>query len=727
MPVSAVAQQPAWPVIGYLSGLPPEDRVRSIFAGSRDKGSKPAPPIAARKPERLIAHGIERIDDYAWLRDPNWRVVLKNPAVLACDIRAHIEAENRYAEAVLTPLAGLQRRLFNELKGRLEPAASEVPLPDGLYEYWREYSPGAEHPRIMRTRAGSAKQVLVDGSAIAAGNPYFSFGTTRHSSNHRLFAYLVDLTGSESYRLRVRDIASGRDLQLDIADVATFAWAADSGTLFYVRLDAEHRPRFVYRHRLGSDPAADQLVYEEKDPGFEVSVSLTPTRRFIRIETGDLNADETWLIDARRPESAPQVIAPRERGLRYEVGDWGDRLVIRTNVDGAQDFKIVTTPVSAPGRVNWRDLIPYREGRQILSAIAFSGHLARFERENGLKRVVIRRSIDGAEHAVHFDEEAYAVELVTPYEYDTPTLRLRYSSPATPEQILDYRMDTRERVLRKQQKIPSGHDPSAYVVRRLFATTADDEQVPITVLHRKHLPIDGSAPLFLESYGAYGEASEAKFNAHLFSLVDRGFVYAIAHIRGGSEKGERWHDAGRLANKVNTFIDFITVVEYLIKAGYSTAGRIVALGESAGGTLMGAVANMRPDLFAGIVAGVPFVDVLTFLLDESLPLTFNDRLEFGDPNDPAIYSSVAAYSPYDNVKAQAYPPMLVTAGLNDPRTQYWEPAKWVAKLRAMKTNDARIVLVTYISAGHFGAPGRFKTLEEMAMIQTFALDVTGRR
>jgi oligopeptidase B len=714
----------------FLIVLPPAPDARADSTSPprrATKAAKIAPPVAARKPARLSAHGIERVDDYAWLRDPNWREVLKKPAVLAREIRVHIEAENRYAKAVLAPLASLQSRLLKELKGRIEPATSEVPLPDGPYAYWKEYVPAAEHPRIVRAGAGGAKQVLVDGSAIAAGKPYFSFGTTRHSPDHRLYAYLVDLTGGESYRLRVRDIGSGRDLPLDIPEVSTFAWAADSMTLFYVRLDTEHRPRLVYRHRLGSDPATDALVYEERDLGFEVSLSLTPTERFILIATADQDTSETWLIDAARPASAPVVIAPRERGLRYEVGDWGDRLLIRTNADGAQDFKIVTAPASAPGRANWRDLIPYRQGRQILSAITFSGHLARLEREDGLKRVVIRRKADGAEHAVRFNEEAYAVEFVVPYEFDTSTLRFRHNSPATPDQIFDYNMETRERVLRKRQKIPSGHDPSAYVVRRLFATTADNEQVPITVLHSKRLPIDGSAPLLLDGYGAYGVSSEAEFNADLFSLVDRGFVYAVAHIRGGSEKGERWHDAGRGANKVNTFNDFIAVVEYLIKAGYGAPRRVVARGDSAGGTLIGAVANMRPDLFAGIIAVVPFVDVLNFLLDESLPLTFSERAEFGDPQDPAIYRVVAAYSPYDNVKAQPYPPMLVTAGVSDPRTQYWEPVKWVAKLRAMKTNDARIVLVTHMSAGHSGAPGRFKVLEEVAMIQAFALDVTGKR
>jgi oligopeptidase B len=688
-----------------------------------------APPVAARKPVRLSVHGIERVDDYAWLRDPNWREVIRKPSVLAREIRAHIEAENRYAKAVLAPLAGLRSQLLKEMKGRIEPAASGVPLPDGPYAYWQKYVPGAEHPRVVRApRDGGAERVLLDGAALAAGKPYFSLGTSVHSPDHRLYAYAIDVSGDESYHLRVRDIASGRDLPLDIPDISTFTWAPDSATLFYVKLDAEHRARLVYRHRLGADPAKDPLVYEEKDLGFEVSVGLTRTQRFIVISSSGQDTSESWLIDAKVPTSAPVVVAARQNEIQYDVSDWGDRLLIRTNADGADDFKVVTAPVEATGRANWRDLIPYKQGRQILSTITFSGHLVRLEREDGLERIVIRRKSDGAEHTVSFSEEAYSVDLISPYEFDTHTLRFGYESPATPRQTFDYDMDSRERILRKQQRIPSGFDPSGYVVRRLFAPTADHEQVPITVLYRKGLPLDGSAPLFLEGYGAYGLSIDADFNSRIFSLVDRGFVYAIAHVRGGSEKGKRWHDGGRRANKVNTFTDFIAVAEFLTKTGYSTAGRIVARGDSAGGTLMGAIANMRPDLFAGIVARVPYVDVLNTLLDDSLPLTVSDYPEFGDPvHDLSAYRVIASYAPYENVKAQAYPHMLVTAGLSDPRVQYWEPLKWVAKLRAMKTNDARIALVTRMSAGHFGAAGRFEALDEAAMIQAFAIDVTRRR
>jgi oligopeptidase B len=723
--ISLVGRAVAWPLAAHAQQ--PEFSESLENAAAEATSVRPVPPQAPRKPVRLTAHGIERVDDYAWLRDPNWREVIQDPSRLAPEIRAHLEAENKYAEAVLAPLASLRLKLVEEMIGRIEPDESDVPLPDGPYAYWAKYLPGAEHPRIVRSACGGgSEELLLDGPVLAEGKPYFSFGDYRHSPDHRLFGYAVDETGSESYHLRIRDLRSPRDLPDVILDVSTFAWARDSRTLFYVRLDDDHRPRFVYLHRIGSDPAGDRLVYEEKDLGFEVSIASTRSGRFVVISTENGDTSEQRLIDAARPQLKPLLVVTRTLGLRYYVDDWGDRLVIRTNADGAADFKIATAPASAPGRKNWRELLPHKEGRRILEIVALADHLVRLERENGLERLVIRRKAAGDEHAVVVDEEAYSLDLQSPYEFDTRIIRFSYSSLATPKQVFDYDAESRERVLRKQQRIPSGHDRSAYILRRLAVTTADIEQVPVTVMHRKDLPIDGSAPLYLEGYGAYSYVFPISFDSKILSLVDRGMVYAIAHVRGGLEKGERWHDAGRRANKPNTFTDFIAVAEYLNKAGYAAPGRIVARGDSAGGLLMGAVANMRPDLFAGIVARVPFVDVLNTMLDESLPLTVSDFSEWGDPiRDVAPYRTIADYAPYENVVAQRYPHILVTAGISDPRVQYWEPAKWVAKLRARKTNDARIALVIRMSAGHFGAAGRFEELDEVGLIQAFALDVTG--
>lgn len=689
----------------------------------------PAPPSAAQEPVRLSIHGIERVDPYSWLRASNWRDVLEDPAKLDPAIRAHIEAENRYAGAVLAPLSGLRVKLAEEMKSRIEQDESGVPVPDGPYSYWTKFLPGAEHALVVRApRSGGSEELLLDGPALAEGSTYFSLGDHQHSPDHRLYAYLTDESGSENYRLRVRDLGTGRDLPDVIAYVSSFAWSSDSGTLFYVKLDDDHRPLMVYRHRLGTDPADDQVIFREKDPGFEVSVDSTRTDRFIVISTANGETSEQWLIDSTKPESAPVLVAAREPNVRYHLEDWGDQFVIRTNAGGAEDFKIVTAPVAAPGRESWRDLVPHKQARRIIETVALAGHLVRLEREDGLERLVIRRKADGGEHAIWFGEEAYSLELGLAYEFDTTTIRFQYSSPATPKQTFDYDVESRARVLLKQQKVPSGHDPSAYMVRRLEVTTADSEKVPVTVLHRRNLPLDGSAPLFLEGYGAYSFAFPMAFDPNLFSLVDRGFVYAIAHVRGGLEKGERWRNAGRLESKSNTFKDFIAVAEHLSASGYTAPARIVARGDSAGGLLMGAVANMRPDLLAGIIARVPFVDALNTTLDESLPLTIGDFTEWGDPiRDVAAYRTIASYSPYDNVAAQPYPHILVTAGLRDPRVPYWEPAKWVAKIRAMKTNDARVMLITNMSAGHFDGTGRFAALDEVVLIQAFALDVTGMR
>ena len=565
---------------------------------------------------------------------------------------------------------------------------------------------------------GGPEEVLLDGPALAAGKSNFSFGAAHHSPDHRLYAYLVDETGAESYDLRIRDIASGRDLPVIIPSVASFAWARDSRTLFYVQLDDEYRERFVYRHRIGGDPANDQLVYEEKDPGFAASVHATLSGRFVVISTGNLATSEEWLIDAAHPERKPALVVRRRPGLRYAVADWGDRLVILTNADGADDFKIVTAPSSAPARKDWRDLVPYKEGRRILQMITLADYLVRNELEDGVERLVIRRKADGSEDVVTFDEEAYSLSIEPPLEFATRTIRFSYSSPATPVQIFDYDMESRQRILRKQQNVPSGHDPSRYQVRRLAAVTADNEQVPITVLHSAGMRLDGSAPLFLEAYGAYGLAVPDSFDSNILSLVDRGFVYAIAHVRGGLEKGERWHDAGRREHKTNTFDGFHCGRRLSDQGGLHLARthrrvRRIRRRPSDGGGRQHAARPVRRHH-----RSVPFVDPLNSMLDESLPLTAGDFLEWGDPiRDVAAYRTITDYAPYENVVAQPYPPMLVTAGISDSRVQYWEQAKWVAKIRATQTNDAPIVLVTRMLAGHYGVAGRFAELDEVGLIK----------
>jgi oligopeptidase B len=687
------------------------------------------PPVAARRPQTSVHHGITRTDDYAWLRDSDWREVIKNPSTLEPDIRLYIEAENAYAEATLAPLEGLRATLNAELKGRIEQADSSVPLRDGPYRYWSRYLPGAEQMQYVRApREEGPIEVMLDADLLAKGRSYFAIGAVGHSPDHKYFAYLVDTSGSEAFDLYYRELGSAQPLPpWIIRGVSDFAWAPDGKSIFYVRRDDEFRARILCHHRVGSNPETDLNIYEEPDTRFSVNVYRTSTRKRMIVGTGSSDTSEAFLLDPNDPARL-QVIAPRREGVQYYADDLEDDLVIRTNADQAEDFKIVTVPVASPGADHWKDMVAYRQGVQVENVVTRAGFVARLELEEGQHRLVIRETATGTEHTLDFAEEAYVLGLMQPPEYGSPIIRITYSSPVTPQRTYDYDMATRQLTLRRQQRVPSGHDTTAYVVRRLMAPAPDGETIPITVLYRKGLALDGSAPAFLTGYGAYANNMTPDFNENAFSLVDRGFVHASAHVRGGMEKGNRWREGGRLKNKKNTFTDFIAATEHLIRLGYTAKGRIVANGGSAGGQLVGAVANMRPDLYAGMVATVPFVDCLTTMLDESLPLTTTDRPEWGDPIvDADAYRTIAAYSPYDNVKPQDYPALFVTAGISDPRVTYWEPAKWVAKLRATKTDDRQITLLTRMSAGHFGASGRFQGLDEVARAYAFALDVVGSR
>ena len=687
------------------------------------------PPLAEKRPLTSTYHRHSRSDDYSWLRAANWREVMRNPAALPADIRAYLEAENAWFARETADLQELQKTLFEEMRGRIKEDDSTVPSPDGLWEYAVRHIEGGQHPLHVRLpRGGGAEQIMLDGDALAAGRAFFKIGGAFHSPDHGLLAWSHDDAGSEYYTLSVRNLETGHDLADAIFDTGGSAvWSEDGRSLFYVRLDANHRPSRVFRHRIGTSPEDDVLVYEESDPGFFVSVGKTLSRRFIVIDAHDHQTSEARLIPAGAPKTPPILVATRETGVEYSVEEAHDRLLILTNAGEAKDFRIVSTPAESPGRENWADVVPHEAGRLILSHAAYARHLVRLERFDGLPRIVIRRLADGAEHTIAFDEEAYSLNLVGGYEFDTDTLRFTYSSMATPTRVYDYHMETRARVLRKEQQIPSGHDPSRYVTRRVMATAADGEKIPISLLYRKETPLDGSAPALLFGYGAYGIAISAGFSIPAFSLVDRGFVYAIAHVRGGKDKGYAWYESGKMRRKANTFSDFLAAAEYLVAENFTSRGRIVAQGGSAGGMLMGAVANAADDLFAGIVAVVPFVDVLNTMLDDTLPLTPPEWPEWGNPlADPDDYRTILAYSPYENVSAKPYPPILALAGLTDPRVTYWEPAKWVARLRALKTDTNALLLRTNMEAGHAGAAGRFDALRERAIELAFALKVTGK-
>lgn len=683
------------------------------------------PPRAYKRASTITRHGEKVTDTFAWLKDENWQQVMHDPSVLDPDIRAYLEAENAYTQTQLQSSEGLAAELFAEMKARIKEDDSSVPSPDGAYSYFRKYVSGGQHPHLCRENpATGAAEVLLDGDQEAAGEKFFKLAGVTHSSDHKLMAYGVDLNGSEIYTLKIRDLETGKDLE-DVLSGAHGAleWGNDDKTLYYTILDEHHRPCAVMRHILGTDQGLDQEIYREPDAGFFVSIDKTESRQFILIQAHDHQTSEVWMINADDPDAMPAVVEPRIIEHEYQVSHHLDRLFILTNDDASEDFKIMVTPVDAPGRRNWKDLVAYEPGRLRLGLQIFTRFWVRMERIAGLPQIVITQFATGDQHVITFDEDAYSLGLAGGYEFDTDILRFTYSSMTTPERTFDYQMSERTRVLRKQQEIPSGHDPDDYVTERLYAKASDGAEVPISVVYAKGTLLDGSAPLLLYGYGSYGHAIPASFSSGRLSLVDRGYVYAIAHIRGGMDKGSNWYKSGRREHKKNTFSDFIDVAGHLVQNRYTSAGKIAAHGGSAGGMLMGVVANWSPELFGAVLAEVPFVDVLTTMCDKTLPLTPPEWPEWGNPiDDVHAFSYIRSYSPYDNVQAQNYPAMFVTAGLTDPRVTYWEPAKWVAKLRDLKTDDNVVVLKTNMDAGHGGAAGRYDRLKETAAAYAFAIE-----
>jgi len=689
------------------------------------------PPMAAIRPKTTSQHGHTLSDDYAWIRADNWQNVMRDPSVLDQDIRSYLEAENAYTEAHMEPTRELQDTLYEEMRGRIKENDSTVPTDDGDYAYYADFIPGGQYPRLLRQPRNmtpdNAPEVLLDGNTEADGKSYWDLGATSHSPDHKNLAYSTDDKGSELYTLRFRDLTTGKDLTDTIPDTrGDVVWASDSATVLYTKVDENHRPLFVYRHTLGTPVGDDVLIYEEKDIGFYVGIEKTLSGAYFIIDAHDHQTNELYLLSATAPTEPLTLIAQRDAGHEYQIDHDGDQLIVLTNSGDAEDFRICTCPVATPQMDNWHEIIAHQPGRLILDLQAYKGRLVRLERENGLPRITIRDSATGAEHAIAFDEQAYGLGMQSGYEFDTATLRFTYSSMTTPAETYDYDMATRKRRLRKRREVPSGHEPSHYITRRLMAPSHDGELVPVSLLYHKDTAIDGTAPLLLYGYGSYGISMPASFAANRLSLVNRGFIYAIAHVRGGKEKGYRWYKDGKHVKKQNTFSDFIAAGEHLIKEGFTTRGRVVANGGSAGGMLMGVVANQAPDLFLGVIADVPFVDVLNTMLDKNLPLTPPEWPEWGNPIESMEeFDIIRAYSPYDNVAQQTYPHILALAGLTDPRVTYWEPAKWVAKLRTHTTSDNLILLKTNMDAGHGGASGRFSQLREVALDYAFALMVAG--
>ncbi|HET8550409.1 MAG TPA: S9 family peptidase [Bryobacteraceae bacterium] len=684
----------------------------SVFAHPADL----RPPVARVQPQKLEKHGDVRVDPYYWLRDRS------NPEVIR-----YLEAENTYTEAVMAPAKPLQEKLYKEILGRIKETDTSAPARRGPYLYYTRTEQGKQYPiYCRRPRTSDREEILVDANELAKGHAYFKVGVFMPSPDHTLLAWSTNVTGDEQYTLVVKDLKTGTMLPDRVEHTYyDVEWANDNKTLFYTVLDQAKRPWRVYRHVLGTD-AADPLIYEETDERFHTTLGKTLSQKFLLIQLESSVTSEVRYLPASDPTGQFRVLAPREQDHEYDVTEREGEFWIRTNA-GAKNFRLVKAPVGDPSQKNWREVIAHRADVKIEHVEAFASHLVITEREKGLRRLRIRRLPGNTEHYIEFPEPAYVVRAVQNYEYTTAILRFSYNSLVTPPSEYDYDMDRRTRELVKREEVLGGYDPGNYESERIFATAKDGTKLPIALVYRKGFRRDGSGPALLYGYGSYGSTTDATFSSARISLLDRGFIYAIATIRGGSEMGEAWHDSGKMLNKVNTFTDFVAAAEHLVGQKYTSRERLAIMGGSAGGLLIGAVLNMRPELFRTAVAKVPFVDVVTTILDPSLPLTVIEYEEWGNPNQKKYYEYMKSYSPYDNVKPQAYPNILITAGLNDPRVSYWEPAKWAARLRAMKTDNSVLLLKTEMGAGHFGVSGRYEKIKETAFDYSFILWTLGIR
>ncbi|MDX2200785.1 MAG: S9 family peptidase [Phycisphaerae bacterium] len=675
-----------------------------------------APPVAAVVPHVSKVGDVERRDDYHWLRNRDDAKVIE-----------YLNAENAYAAAVMAPTAALQEKLYAEMRGRIKETDLSAPSRRGEYWYYARTEQGKQYSIQCRKKGGldGREEILLDQNKMAEGKDYFSLGQFDVSPNHQLAAYSIDLNGSEEYTLYVRDLKSGADLSDRIEKVSGVAWAADDATLFYTVIDAAKRPYKVMRHALGTPAANDVLVYEDLDGRFNVSVDLSRDQKWVLIGSESKTTSEWRFIDATEPTDPAKVVQARESGVEYNIEPRGDTFYIVTNADGATNFKIATAPIASAAKANWKDFAPYNPQTKIDGVDAFEGHLVIAERERGMRQLRVHDFATGESQRIEFAEPVFTVFPGQNPEYKTDTFRFSYSSLTTPMSVYDYDVKTTKRTLVKKTEVLGGYDETQYVSERIFAKAPDGVEVPISLVYRKGTPKNASGPLLLYAYGSYGAPMDPMFSPTRVSLLDRGFIYATAHIRGGGEMGRTWYDDGKMMKKMNTFTDFIACAEHLIREKYTQPAKLAIQGGSAGGLLMGAVTNLRPDLFRCVVAQVPFVDCVNTMLDASLPLTVTEYDEWGNPEEKPAYDYMMTYSPYDNVSAKAYPAILATAGLNDPRVSYWEPAKWVAKLRTASTSDKRIVLKTNMGAGHGGASGRFDRLKEVAFEYAFVLQELG--
>ena len=669
-------------------------------------------------------HNEELIDNYSWIKQKNWKEVILDPNKLNTPVKKYLDEENLFKEEQLKDIKDIEKKLFEELKSKIKNEDNSVPKKDGDYYYAYKYNKNSEYPIYYRKNIkNNFEEIILDCEKKSKTHSYFNVATISHSHNHKYLAYNIDTNGSEYFSIFIENIETKEILSPEIKNTTgDIIWSLDNNYIFYVGLDQNHRPTKVFKHKIGSDSEKDLLIYEEKDPSFFCSINLSKTKKYLFIRTADHETSEYLFINLKLNQTTPILFKKRIKKIEYDLEHHEKFFVISTNIDNAKNFKIMISHEESYQK--WEEFITYERINLILDFILLKDWLVRLERTEGCENIIILNLNNKNQHKISFDEEAYNLSLDHGYEYETDTFRYSYSSPTTPKSIFDYDCKSKKQELKKTQEVPSGHNKDDYICKKIFATAHDNEKIPITILYKKGIKLDSSNHLLLYGYGSYGISIPSNFSTNRLSLVDRGIIYAIAHIRGGKEKGYEWYENGKLLNKKNTFLDFIRCAEKLCEDKYTSPKKIIAQGGSAGGLLMGYIANERPDLFLGIIAQVPFVDICNTMLDEDLPLTVTEIPEWGDiKNDKKSFLYVKSYSPYDNVKKQNYPHMLVTGGISDPRVTYWEMTKWVAKLRENKTDDNLLLLHMNMTAGHSGASGRFDYLKEIAMEYGFVLKI----
>jgi oligopeptidase B len=677
---------------------------------------RPALPAAHVRPHEITIHGHTRVDDYFWLREKG------DPEVIE-----YLDAENEYAQSMTAHLEGVRKKLYDEMVGRMQETDSTAPVKLGEFYYYSRTEKGKQYSIHCR-KAGSVEadeEILLDLNILAEGHDYLRLGVFRISPDQRLLAYSLDTDGAEDYTIQFKDLSTGELLPDRIKGTAYSAvWAEDNETLFYTTRDEAKRSYRLFRHKLGTDPLKDTLIHQEDDQLFRVMISKTRDRRYLILTISSLETSESHILETDSPKRSFRVVHPRRKGLRYSLHHRQGTFYVLTN-DEATNFKVMTVKTSAPEKENWLEYIPHRENVLVERLALFENHMVVHERENGLQTLRILDFSNVESSYVPFPEPVYTVSGASNPEFGSGVYRFVYSSLTTSNSVIDYNMETSEWTLVKQKPVLGGYDPANYETERIFAPAEDGTEVPVSLVYRKGFARDGSSPLLLYGYGSYGSSMDPGFNSSRLSLLDRGFVFAIAHVRGGQEMGRQWYEDGKFLKKKNTFTDFVACARHLIDEGYTSRERLAIMGRSAGGLLIGAVLNLAPELFKVAVAGVPFVDVVTTMMDESIPLTVGEFEEWGNPRDEKYYDYMLSYSPYDNVEAREYPHLLVTAGLNDPRVAYWEPAKWTAKLRRLKTDDNVLLLKTFMGAGHFSSSGRYDYLKDLVFEFAFIMDMLG--